>query len=123
MKKGLYQDFEREWRKWKRLRFFYFVLPVFLTILSVRIIQVYFHLKMEQLKKAAAACRREEAGEGKKGEPPAQTDRQDQQRPVPVSSQKADMEWFTPQPAPEKADEAGAAQSRQESSCTVTEEL
>lgn len=50
MKKGLYQDFEREWRKWKRLRFFYFVLPVFLTMLSVRIIQVYFHLKMEQLK-------------------------------------------------------------------------
>ena len=55
MKKGVYQDLEREWRKLKRFRFFYIVLPVFLTMLSVRIIQVYFHLKMEQLKEVLHA--------------------------------------------------------------------
>ena len=54
MKKGFYQDWEREWRKLKRMRFFYLVLPVFVTMLSVRIIQVYFHLKLEQVKKQAA---------------------------------------------------------------------
>ena len=59
MKKGVYQDLEREWRKLKRFRFFYIVLPVFLTMLSVRIIQVYFHLKMEQLKKAIHALHTE----------------------------------------------------------------
>ena len=108
MKKGVYQDLERDWRKLKRFRFFYIVLPVFLTMLSVRIIQVYFHLKMEQLKKAAASCGREL----KKPDP------------VPAPAQKAEMEFFTPEPAvPDPSAEAPEPEETiREGSCTVTEE-
>ncbi len=102
MKKGFYQDLEKEWRRLKRLRFFYFVMPVFLTMLCVRIIQVYFHLKLEQVKRQAAAV----SAEPKK-KPSA---------PVPAPSQKADVQTVTPEPA-------GEPVPVQTVSCTVTEEI
>ena len=55
MKIKYYENWEREWKRLKRMRFFYIVLPIFLTMLSIRIIQTYFHLKMAQLKTAAAS--------------------------------------------------------------------
>ena len=145
MKKGFYQDWEREWRKLKRMRFFYLVLPVFVTMLSVRIIQVYFHLKLEQVKKQAASYRREamqgsggqetaETGEtgGSGAQPPAANEAGSEEKaaqasegipmdtakkPVPVPAKKAEMEVFTPEPAGEPADAVPV------SSCTVTEDV
>ena len=143
MKRGLGIDLEREWKKLKRRHFFYLVLPIFLTMLSVRIIQVYFHLKMEQLKRAAASQSPAEGGR--------------QAVPEPARAEAAEMEFFTPEPAPaerlqaaapepaaDKAASAGeeaaadagtaagkkavadaeaAADSQRAGSCTVTEEL
>lgn len=103
MKKGLYQDLEKEWRKLKRLRFFYFVLPLFLIMLCARIVQVYVHLKLELARQQAVSCSRENP------EKPA--------KPVPVPAEKADMQFFTPEPAGQPAKTAPAG------SCTVTEEL
>ena len=137
MKRGLGIDLEREWKKLKRRHFFYLVLPIFLTMLSVRIIQVYFHLKMEQLKRAAASQSPAEGGR--------------QAVPEPARAEAAEMEFFTPEPAPaerlqaaapepaaDKAAAAGekaaadagtaagkkaAADAKGAGSCTVTEEL
>ena len=143
MKRGLGIDLEREWKKLKRRHFFYLVLPIFLTMLSVRIIQVYFHLKMEQLKRAAASQSPAEGGR--------------QAVPEPARAEAAEMEFFTPEPAPaerlpaaapelaagkaaaageEAAADAGtaagkkaaadagtAADAKGAGSCTVTEEL
>lgn len=143
MKRGLGIDLEREWKKLKRRHFFYLVLPIFLTMLSVRIIQVYFHLKMEQLKRAAASQSPAEGGR--------------QAVPEPARAEAAEMEFFTPEPAPAErlqaaapepaadkaasageeaaadagtaagkkvvADAGAAADSQRASSCTVTEEL
>ena len=128
MKKGLYQDLEKEWKKLKRFRFFYIVLPVFLTMLSVRIIQVYFHLKLERFKKAAASCRREAMGEARKDAENSPSGADAAQKagsapaaspaakpvPEPIQAEKADMEFITPQPV---------AAASQEGSCTVTEEF
>ena len=143
MKRGLGIDLEREWKKLKRRHFFYLVLPIFLTMLSVRIIQVYFHLKMEQLKRAAASQSPAEGGR--------------QAVPEPARAEAAEMEFFTPEPAPAErlqaaapepaadkaasagekaaadagaaagkkavADAGAAADSQRAGSCTVTEEL
>ena len=130
MKRGLGIDLEREWKKLKRRHFFYLVLPIFLTMLSVRIIQVYFHLKMEQLKRAAASQSPAEGGR--------------QAVPEPARAEAAEMEFFTPEPAPAErlpageeaaadagtaagkkavADAEAAADSQRAGSCTVTEEL
>lgn len=137
MKRGLGIDLEREWKKLKRRHFFYLVLPIFLTMLSVRIIQVYFHLKMEQLKRAAASQSPAEGGR--------------QAVPEPARAEAAEMEFFTPESAPaerlpaaapelaagkaaaageEAAADAGtaagkkaAADAKGAGSCTVTEEL
>ena len=143
MKRGLGIDLEREWKKLKRRHFFYLVLPIFLTMLSVRIIQVYFHLKMEQLKRAAASQNPAEGGR--------------QAVPEPARAEAAEMEFFTPEPAPAErlqaaapepaadkaaaagekaaadagtavgkkavADAGAAADSQRAGSCTVTEEL
>ena len=137
MKRGLGIDLEREWKKLKRRHFFYLVLPIFLTMLSVRIIQVYFHLKMEQLKRAAASQSPAEGGR--------------QAVPEPARAEAAEMGFFTPEPAPAErlqaaapepaadkaaAADAGAAAGEEAAadsgtaedekgagSCTVTEEL
>ena len=143
MKRGLGIDLEREWKKLKRRHFFYLVLPIFLTMLSVRIIQVYFHLKMEQLKQAAASQSPAEGGR--------------QAVPEPARAEAAEMEFFAPEPAPAErlpaaapelaagkaaaageeaaadagtaagkkaaADAGAAADSQRAGSCTVTEEL
>lgn len=143
MKRGLGIDLEREWKKLKRRHFFYLVLPIFLTMLSVRIIQVYFHLKMEQLKRAAASQSPAEGGR--------------QAVPEPARAEAAEMGFFTPEPAPAErlqaaapepaadkaasagekaaadagtavgkkavADAGAAADSQRAGSCTVTEEL
>ena len=101
MKKGFYQDLEKEWKRLKRLRFFYFVMPDFLTMLCIRIIQVYFHLKLEQVKRQAALFRRETENT------PAV--------PVPVPSENAGAEFITPEPV-------GEPVQAQPVSCTVTEE-
>ena len=94
MKRGLGIDLEREWKKLKRRHFFYLVLPIFLTMLSVRIIQVYFHLKMEQLKRAAASQSPAEGGR--------------QAVPEPARAEAAEMEFFTPEPAPAERLQAAA---------------
>ena len=103
MKAKHYNHWEKEWRRLKRLRFFYLVLPVFLTMLSIRIIQTYFHLKMAQLKSAAASCTAVRP------------------QPVPLKKEAFPTETIDTPVVSHPAD-SGKEITKNISSCTVTEE-